>query len=608
MLHRNTCIAEYLELIRPGENISTQEWAETHVDFREDVTHFHRGRLVLRAYQREPLDASDNPAVHEATIVGSPRLGKSLLWKIPLVKRVWDGGETGLIVYPDDDEAQKTNRDTLEPLFRAIPRLAADLESAHSHTADSYHLSNSVVYFQGAGAQIVNKSVRLTVGDEVDYWTLAGTGENSTGEGRNVNQVQALKIRGQTFKDRLMILVSTPSTYRGPIWRRFELSSGGLWHLRCVHCGHLISTGQLAFPLKNGTYAGLQWSKDNDGLVVTDSIRYICPQCVYHHEFAQAKLMTDCGQYVHARPQVEDHRGFRVNTLAAPDLFTWREIADAQEAKGTLEGAKFLNNYMMAKPFSPGKDMPKEKTVDILQKHVRQPPPDAAVSSVFCSADVQGYGEGQNYFVCVVRVFDENGNSWRCFAGKKMSLGELHELSQERFHGLKITMGCVDQGGFDHDKSGIPEWIATHPGWVWVKGDTQAKATQLDHWAPSDTQARLFLAHPIWYQTKLLDAIYSHAEDAPEYYWSLPPDIGQEYADHIRAVKPSNRRYDGLEYDSWTAGSDRHDFFDAEKMIFTLLDVASHHLPSAYWARGKMPLFLRKELRLEMIRKGLVSG
>ena len=603
MLHRNACIIEWVEAIRPGACVTTREWAERYIDFREDLTHFHRGRLTLRPYQIEPLDATDNPAVRETTIVGSPRLGKSLLWKIPLVKRVWDGGETGLIVYPDDDEAAKTNRDTLEPLMQAIPRLAADLAQSHSHTADSYHVSNSVIYFQGAGAQVLNKSVRLVVGDEADYWTLAGTGENASGEGRNVSQIQALKIRGQTFRDRLMILVSTPSTYKGPIWRRYAISSGGIWHLVCLHCGHLLSTGQLAFPLQTGAYAGLQWRKDDDGLVVTDSIRYICRCCEHQHEFAEAPKMTAGGRYVHERPQVEDHRGFRANTLAAPDVFTWREIADAQEGIGSLEGASYFARYIMAKPFSPGKDMPKQKTADVLLQHVQSHPPDSQIMAAFAAVDVQGYGEGRNYFVCVVRCFDDAGNSWRYYAGKKHSLEELHAFSQERFAGCKLTLACIDQGGFDHDKSGIPEWLALHPGWFWVKGDSQAKATQLDHWAKSEDQVRLILMHPGWYQMKLLDAIYSHADPIPEYYWSLPADIGQDYADHIRAVKPSNRRYDSLDYDNWTPGTERHDFFDCEKMIFAIMDFALYNLPAAYWPRGKHPEFLKKQFFTEQLAK-----
>jgi len=201
--------------------------------------------------------------------------------------------------------------------------------------------------------------------------------------------------------------------------------------------------------------------------------------------------------------------------------------------------------------------------------------------------------------VYVVRGFDEDGNSWLLRYGRAKDLAELTAIMQEVHAGCRVTLGLLDQGGFSHKHTGCEEWIQQRSNWFWYKGDSQSKATQQFGWGESENRAKLILANPLHYQTLLLDAIYGGDEGSQ---WAIMEQMDPEYIQQIRAMKPSSRKVDGDQYDRWTPNSDRHDYFDAEKMVYVALDVAKKKIPAQAWPRKNMPLFLRKQILAELKR------
>ena len=590
---RKKWLSSLQAMIKTSAPLPIIEWCETHVDYSLDSTNAWKGTMKVRAYQREILEASKDPNVREIDMLGSPRIGKSMIWKVIVLNGTWEGAESAIIVYQNEEEGLKSNRDTLEPLMKCNKRLAAWLAEPRSRTIDSYHLGQSIIYFQGAGAQILNKSARLCIGDEVDYWLLPGVGQGNQAETRNIDNVSALKMRGQTFSNRLLYLSSTPTTPDGPIWKRFQKSSGGVYHLRCLNCGHLIPCGQLAFPVEGKGYAGLQWLKDEKKMLIPDSIRYICPRCWHEHHFSDAGEMVQLGQYVHERPDCTWHRGFRASALCCPDVFSWQDIADAQENAIDLQSKRLFANYYLARPFVPSQERDKKDAPDIIKGHfgVAQ---DGEITSVFMAVDVQGYGDGSGlFYVYVVRGFSETGDSWLLKYGKAQNLAELSAVADGIYASCKIVMGVLDQGGFSHERTGCNDWIHSRQNWYWYKGDTQTKETAINHWGESQNVSKLILAHPGHYQTIVLDAIYGGDGGAR---WHIPESVDEEYIRHIMAMKPSQRRFDGEQYDRWSANSERHDFFDAEKMIYVAVDISKKKTLTKGWPRGNMPLFMRRQI------------
>ena len=131
------CAARMVRACAPPLREPIVEWCERTVDMSYDLTSRASGPLRLYPYQREPLAATEDPGVRQISLMWSPRLGKSTIWKMSLLKRLHDGGLAGLIVYPSLDQGRKTNHDTVEPLLRSVPSLRADLSRRGAVTKDA---------------------------------------------------------------------------------------------------------------------------------------------------------------------------------------------------------------------------------------------------------------------------------------------------------------------------------------------------------------------------------------------------------------------------------------------------------------------------------------
>ena len=603
--------SSFLESLRPVSAVSTADWATASINFSLDATHAGRGSLRLRPYQIPVLDAADLASTREITVCAPPQTGKSLAWKLILAKRLYDGGVSALVVYPNDDLASSTNRDTLLPLLRSVPKLKADMDKPHSKSIDSYHLTDSaaVLYFQGAGSAIISKSAGLTIADELDQWFLPGTGQGATAEeGRNVDNLVNLRARSATFPDRLCIKCSTPTVPGAQIWKEYQHSSRGVFNIVCLHCGQLLPSNRIAYRQPDGSYCGLQWQKDIDKGVLPDTIRFVCPTCKNSHYFADASAMVNGGKYVHEHPERTWHMGYQWGCLVAPEVpeYSWLNIAEAQEdaSPANLQGRKRMKNYFLALPYSASADAPKDEGQNAIQSHCKPAPKDSDIACVFGAIDVQG-GQDANYFVYTIRGYAEGGNSYLLKHGICQNMDQLSAIADGTYAGQKVLFGLVDHGGFDHDRSGLTQWVLSRPHWYYYKGDSQALKTQANGWEVSKTARKLILCNPGLFQTQLLDRIYTHRTDTGENFWTLPADIDDDYLRQIRSVQPSTRSQNGEAYANWKPqGGERHDYFDVEKQLMACCAIAESALiaPSAF-RHGTKPLFIRKSILMKLKRQ-----
>ena len=413
---------------KPREPIC--QWVASTVSLSYDLTSGASGRMALYPYQREPLEATEKPGCREVTLEWGQRLGKSTIWKMSLLKRLADGGLSGLIVYPSLDLGLKTNRDTVLPLLRTLPNLKADLAAIGGKKKDSYHLpsARSVLYFVGGGAQVVSYTANWGVLDESDFVRL----ERTDGDGENVDQLRALRLRMQTFPSRMLIVCSSPTTHGGTIHQNWLRGSRGTWSLRCLGCGALLPSSQLAYKLPSGDYAGLQWKKDEGGNLLPSSIAWICPQCGRAHDYREAEAMNEEGAYVHDNPGQDQHRSFQAGALANPAIWEWKTIAEAQEAAVDTPGRKFLANTILGKPYKHTREGDVSVSIpDVLASKQTETPADLGdrLSVVCAGIDQQASAlAGRKYYVYAVRGWDEQGNSWLLDTGIAQTEAELDDI------------------------------------------------------------------------------------------------------------------------------------------------------------------------------------
>lgn len=595
-------IRRMISIVVPEEKEPICEWIQRAVDLSYDRTSSASGKVVLYPYQVDPLRATETPGVKEVTLMWGPRLGKSTIWKFSLLKRLHDGNTSGLILYPSLAMGLKMNADTLEPLIRTLPELAADLRKRGNITKDSYRLNscNSVIYFLGGGAQVINYTANWCCLDEADQVEVGNEGE----EGENIDQLRALKIRMQTFKDRMLIDCSSPTNYAGLIYNSFKSGSRHVWNLRCLHCNNLTPANQLSFPLKSGSYAGLQWMKDENENVIADSIRWICPICGHEHVEADAQKMASLGEYVAQNPDEKEHLSYQVGALANPWLWSWPEIAEAQEEAVDTSGRKHLKNSILGMPYAAQRanDALSQSIPEILATKQQDLPQDARgkIACVTCGIDQQLIGlTGQHYYVYSVRAWDEQGNSWSVAHGNASTNAELEQVVNSTYCGQKILLALVDAGGFSDNASRVDPFVKQHYNTVYYKGgDARTLALQQgQNWRWSDNVQYLALCNASFYQEKLLDLIYGPKRPIG-FAWSIPAMPDRFYISQIAAMRPNNRMRDGRgeSFSNWNHNGERHDFFDTEKMALACLDICCTLYPPEQWPKGKIPAFLLAEM------------
>lgn len=599
-------VERVLNGIRPIVKEDICEWCESNIDLSFDHTSSASGLVKLYPYQREILRACDDPAVQEVTIQAGQRLGKSQCWKFAMLKRVHDTGLSGICVYPSMELSERTNRDTVVPLLQTLPEATKDLSVRGNRMKNSFHLPSlsSVIYFLGGGSQIISATANFCILDECDFIEL----QQSDDEQKNMSQLKALRLRMQSFKQRMMIVCSSPSQVTGVVHQNWRRGSMGEWHLRCLKCGHLAPSRQLAFFVDGTRWAGLQWSKDDSGEVVEESIRWICPVCGHAHTYQDAVAMNERGEYVHQRPSQRLHRSFQVGALANPQLWTWLEIAKAQEDATDGDGKKYLNNTILGVPYSHRREDDISLSIEDLNKsRQKEYPSDLAsrLKVVVAAIDRQASElAGGLYYVSVVRGWCDDGSSYLLSCGVDKSADEIRARIGAEYHGLKVAVAMLDNGGFETNE--LQPVVESTPNLWWYKG-TSGKNLDWRDFKISENIRKLILCDATRYQVRLLDELYGGGR---ENRWHLPAEVDSEYMAQLCNVKPAKgaKNRSGQDFANWCVyGLDRRDYFDCEKMAYAALDVACTYIPAAKFRDGRKPRFwVERELK-RLARKSKIA-
>lgn len=599
----NFALQQFLKGIRPKMKQPIVPWLAKHVDMTFDRTASARGYYKPYPYQIEELEATEDPNVHRITLCQSQRTGKSTIWRMALMKRFSDGNCSALIAYPSLDLAIKQNTDCVKPLLTMVPEVKADLAVRGNVKVDSYHSpsTSSVAYFMGLGSPVLSVTSGFLVADEVDFVEL----QNSDEEGKNTSQLKNIWLRGQTFPDRMMITVSSPTQYTAPIWTEFKKGSMGFWHLRCLGCGEYIIGNKLAFwNEQHQRFDGLQWEKDDNGNVIEESIIYRCPHCGHVHHECDAIAMNEQGKFIHQKPD-HWHRSFQVGALGS-SLWKWIEIAQAQEeAHDTTDNDKYFHNSILGMPFKYVKEGDASVSVEEAnRKRQVEYPSDLEERLCIVTAGVdQQKSEisDTKYFCSAVHGWDENGNCWLLSAGTDNSLADVEKRINATYYGHKVALCLIDQGGFS-TVDDLDPFVASHSNAFFYKG-TNAKSIENKDYMMSKNQHKLFLCNALGYQVKLLDLLYSPSKPKG-YKWYFPITVDAEYLKQVNNVQPNTRMgkdENGWEYANWASfGNSRRDFFDSSKMALCAMDIACGILPASSFKHGRKPMFYVKEQLLKL--------
>jgi hypothetical protein len=518
--------------------------------------------------------------------------GKSACWRFPMVHKMVEYPAPRWIIYESDDKAAEINEEQFDPLLRHAPGMAGmlDRKTALKHR---YNLPNgSTLDFSGAGADITSKPKRDGVADELDTWPL-------TEDGISQN-LRNFKKRFRTFWRRgegCLVKVSSPSPRKkgekqdlrhSVIGDEFDKSRGGYWTLRCLKCK--------ALTMPSHAVHHLQWELTEDDEIKARSLVMVCPSCGHQHRESSAQKMNDRGGYcLKGGTEVKEytrHMGFQWGALASPRVFSWLDIAQAKMASGStadMYAQADFDNSWRGIPFIPRRN--ESHGVKTVMKHCAPMPDPEKLANAFLAADTQDTG-----WFWVVRGVDAAGNLYRLGNGFVETIQDLERVWDAEYLGLLPVLGIIDEGGHGDMPKHARELIERKQGLYGYKGGAFG-----ERWRHG-TVSKQILASAKQYKADLLYYIYSQT-DRTQNYWFLPPDPGDEYVEHIAALEPNDRAKLGHRYENWEVPSkDVADhYFDCEKELLCILDVAYADLPANQW-RHPVP-GMRRSVKQQSARR-----
>ena len=323
---------EMAKAVSPPPLLTVSQWADRYRRLSaESAAEPGQWNTDRAPYQREIMDAVNDPMVEEIVVMSSSQVGKTeLLLNIVGYYIDYDPAPM-LIVQPTvKPMAEDFSKDRLAPMIRDTPVLTGKVRDVKSRNSGNTILHKTFpgghVTIAGANSasSLASRPVRIVLMDEIDrYPASAGT------EG---NPIKLAEKRTTAFWNKKKIKVSTP-TIRGVSQIEKEFQSGTMeeWCVPCPCCGR---------------YQPYEWKR----IRLADATM----ECKYCGErIAEMDWKQGQGKYIAAHPKRHRKRSFHLNELASPwthwpaMIREWREANNEKEKYGdTYKLRTFINTAL----------------------------------------------------------------------------------------------------------------------------------------------------------------------------------------------------------------------------------------------------------------------
>ena len=343
----------WAEFFRPPANQTVSEWADANRQLSgKSSSEPGPWRTDRTPYLRQIMDdLSARSTVQEVVVMFAAQLGKSETGNNWLGYIIDNEPGPVMCVQPTTDMAKRFSRQRIAPMLEDTPALRRKVRENRSrddaNTTLMKDFAGGVLVVSGANsaASLRSMPVRYLFLDEIDAYP-----QDVDGEGCPV--VLAEK-RTSTFARRKVLKVSTPTVkHFSRIEASFEQSNACEYHVPCPHCGE-------PQPLQWGTATGhgLRWKKDEAGLPIAGTIRYVCQHNGCEIEEHQKPAMLAAGRWMPTRESTRPGilTGYHLNALYAPlGWVSWADLvqqfteASQKDRRGDKSRIKTFINTVLA--------------------------------------------------------------------------------------------------------------------------------------------------------------------------------------------------------------------------------------------------------------------
>ncbi|WP_438770034.1 phage terminase large subunit family protein [Brevibacillus sp. JB24b] len=344
------------KLWAPPPDLTVSQWADANRRLSPEASaEPGRWNTDRAPYQREIMDAINDPYVTEIVVKSSAQVGKSELILNSLGYFIDHDPSPVILLQPTLEMAQSFSKDRLAPMLRDSPTLKNKVKDVKSRDSGNTQLHKRFpggqIILVGANspAGLASRPIRIVLCDEVDrYPASAGT------EG---DPVKLVTNRTKNFWNRKHIYVSTPTIKNASrIEALYENSTMEQWCLACPSCKTYqpLSWGQITFDY-------------DEKFKKATNVLHACIDCGSLHNEVEWKNQN--GKWI-ARQKGLDRRGFHLNELSSP-WSSWESIVknfkEANEAlkKGDHEQLKTWVNTSLGETWE---EKGEQMEADILLK------------------------------------------------------------------------------------------------------------------------------------------------------------------------------------------------------------------------------------------------
>jgi Bacteriophage tail assembly protein len=429
--------------ISPPPALTVSEWADLYRKLSSETSaepgQWHTDRAP---YQREMMDAVNDPEIEEVVFKTSSQVGKSEIVNNIAGYFIDNDPCPMLMIQPTIEMAEDYSKRRLAPMFKDTEVLTKKV--ADSKTRDT---NNTILMKQFPGgslalaganspAGLASRNIRIILADEIDRFPpSAGT------EGDPLLIVEKRTI---TFWNKKKIYTSTP-TIKGAsrIDTEYEKGTQERWRLECPHCGH--------FAFINLHGIKFEHSKDDKGNYSVWDITFQCPAC--SEKFDEYTWKVQSGKWIADNPEAKGIRSFHLNAFVSPWVY-WKDIIlEWLQVKNDPEKHKVFKNTMLGESWE--ENISDDEYDYLLERREEYPAelPDG-VLLLTCGVDTQddrleyeivGWGRGEQAWGIKYGIILGKPDQEKVWNDLSDVLGAVYHFKSEI--GLKIACTFVDSGG-----------------------------------------------------------------------------------------------------------------------------------------------------------------
>lgn len=431
----NSLFKNLAKTIAPPPKLKVSEWADSYRKLsKESSAEAGQWRTDRAPYQREIMDAVNDPNAEAVIVMSSSQVGKSEILNNIIGYYIDYDPSPMLLMQPTLEMAQSYSKDRLAPMIRDTPELAKKVGDSRSRDGDNTMLHKKFpgghITLVGANspAGLASRPIRIVLADEVDRFPASA--------GTEGDPLMLAHQRTKTFWNRKKVSVSTPTIKDASrIEAEYNDSTMEQWCVACPSCGQF----------QPYTWAQIRF----------EPVCMSCNSCKEEHTEYEWKDRP--GQWI-ARAESRK-RGFHLNALASP-WESWdniiREFKTAKH-KG-IETLKTWTNTTLGESWE---EQQNEQDIDVLLNrriNYEAELPDK-VLILTAGVDVQdnrleievvGWAVGEVSYGISYQVFfgdpgqDEVWDTLDAFLDKEWAFQD----------GVKIKLStvCIDSGGHYTDE------------------------------------------------------------------------------------------------------------------------------------------------------------